>query len=200
LLKAVVKIDIRVGTDIIPDAVAMTKEDTLISMKDKYLIKVYSPSEDMPDARQQAARAVADAVKSTEPLPDELQLFPQQGLLENSMRLTAREFLGQTALTDVFSASYIVDSDTVKFSFRLGSDNQVANVVKEYIGNNGIITGLSINGGNQVLTGENTELGQLYSTVKHGALCFVSGFSDMKTAEKLADAFYQNVSADQGAS
>lgn len=176
-------------------AQAYLRGDTLVSLKNRYLVKTFgSLSGDDPKV-EEAARITVDKIKTDTPLPEELGNFPEEGLLPRSIQLTARGFMGQTELTDVFSASYLIGSDTLVFSFRLGSDNQIANVVKEYMSDAGIITGLEIEGGNQVLIGEDPSLGNLYTTLREGTLCFVTGYSDAATARKLVSDFFARLSA-----
>jgi hypothetical protein len=169
--------------------------DTLISLKNKYLVKAYGSLNGDESKVEEVAHITADKIKTGTPLPEELKLFPEQGLLPRSIRLTARNFMGQTELTDVFSASYLVGSDTLIFSFRLGSDNQIANVVREYMSDAGIITGLEIEGGNQVLVGKDPKLGNLYTTLREGTLCFVTGYSDAADARRLVSDFFARLSA-----
>lgn len=166
--------------------------DTLLFMKSNYLVRLFGSSPNATSALQAAAVTVADNIKGNEPLPEELSLFPKAGMIPNSARLTMKEFLGESELSNVFSASYLEGSDTVAFSFRLGSDNKVTDVVRHYIGANGSITGLDINAGYQVLTGHTPEVGNLLTTVRNGVLCFVTRFTDRKSAEQLVADFFHN--------
>jgi hypothetical protein len=165
--------------------------DTLVFMKSKYIVKLIGSSPNEGSALEAAASIVADKIKGNEPLPEELALFPKAGMIPNSTRLTMKDFLGESGLSDVFSASYLEGADTVTFSFRLGSDNNITDVIRHYIGDNGSITGLDINAGYQVLTGHTPEVGNLLTTVRDGVLCFVTGFTDKKSAEELISDFFR---------
>jgi hypothetical protein len=175
------------GFDVAAEACA--RADTLIFGKGRYLVRMYSKQAD-PAELVSTAEAIATKIAGQAELPEEFEYLPE-GWLSRSARLELQDFLGSQQFTGLFSAEYLLDGDTARLFFNLGSDRSLSDVVQEYLGSEGEVTNMIFDGQNQAFIGKHEEQGALYCTMREDILVMVLGYSDLEAAEDLVDRFFQ---------
>lgn len=161
--------------------------DTLIFVKGVHVGRVSSSIPNAEADLMLAANAMLGKLSDSLLLPQQLQMFPREGIIPNTETVSLDDIEGQNLRSNVFNAKYLSGSDTVQLFLQITSYGSPTVAVNEYIGSRGKVTNYLMDRGYQALTGQD-EYGQLvFCALQKNVLCTVVGRIDQKTAQDMVD-------------
>jgi hypothetical protein len=111
-------------------------KNILIFLSGIYYVKMnsYKTGAEDPEVLQAFAKKVAENLDERGDLPSILSSFPMEGMIRNSEKFIARNFLGYSFLNSAFTADYDLSGQKFKlFLIDCGNKNECGNVVQKYL-------------------------------------------------------------------
>ncbi len=164
--------------------------DTLNFLKGAFTGKVVRQGSISDGQLMAAAQMICDKITDTTGLPAELALFPPDNLIPQSEAHWIRDQQQREEPFDFYSAQYALAGDTVTLHFRLNSMVGLPTATEAFIGERGKADEMILAGGTQGLFGSHPDFGLVYCAVEGGTLVAVTGYSDRKTAQAIAESLF----------
>ncbi|MGB5107884.1 MAG: DUF6599 family protein [Candidatus Zixiibacteriota bacterium] len=169
--------------------------DTLRFIKGSYVGRIVRSGEIPDDNLIRAAKMISDKITdTTNAFPPQLALFPAEGRIPHSETLHLRDQARHDELPEFYGCKYIVEGDTMTLYFLLNSRVGLPTATETFIGQKGNIDNWLMDGTNQSMVGKHPDFGAVFCSIDKGTLAVITGFSDRKNAQALAERFLQNLS------
>ncbi|MCU0639876.1 MAG: hypothetical protein MUF59_08410 [Candidatus Krumholzibacteria bacterium] len=175
-------------------------EYTLHFWKGRYYVKVYAYDEGpgVAEAMKQFAEAVESGIAEAGSIPEEVSLFPAEGLVANSVTYVTEGVMGSGNLPPAFIASYGGGAAAKIYLFTLDDAAKAAALFESYSG--GIGAGIkeveSGGTGYGIAAGEAPYRGRVVVIKSGKRVAVLSGFGDQEgRAEALAAAMAEGIAA-----
>ncbi len=166
--------------------------------KGSYYIKIVSHSEskDIQDEMKKLAKIIDSKITETGGEPEEIKMFPEEGLNKKSVRYISQNVLGQSYFQNGFTADYKINGKEMKiFLIFLANEDEAKNGFKNYksfIGKSGKLLSRDTRRlkrrkglGNEVFAGVDSFYGKLISFRNGAVIGGVLGIDKLQTGEKL---------------
>jgi len=84
--------------------------------KGSYYVKIvcHQESDALKEEMKKFAEATAAKITETSETPEPVSIFPEEGLIDKSVRYIAKDVLGQTFFTNGYTADYTIDGNDLK--------------------------------------------------------------------------------------
>jgi len=84
-------------------------------VKGQYVVKLtgYDENAETTEMMRDLAQAIAQRLPGTTRIPAEFSKFPAENRVSRSEKIISESYLGQQALTDIYTCNYVLDDDTV---------------------------------------------------------------------------------------
>lgn len=175
-------------------------EYTLHFWKGRYYVKVYAYDEGpgVAEAMKQFAEAVESGIAEAGSIPEEVSLFPAEGLVANSVTYVTEGVMGSGNLPPAFIASYGGGAAAKIYLFTLDDAAKAEALFESYSG--GIGAGIkeveSGGTGYGIAAGEAPYRGRVVVIKSGKRVAVLSGFGDQEgRAEALAAAMAEGIAA-----
>lgn len=163
--------------------------DTLGFIKGSYVGRLIRSGSVSDEAVIEAARMIAERITDTTSLPAEFAEFPPEDRLPFTETHWIRDQEQREEPFDFFGAQYVIAGDTVTLHLRFNSVVGLPTATEAFIGDQGKVEEWLMLPGKQGLFGNHPGWGNIYCTADAGTLVVVTGYSDRKSAQVLADRF-----------
>jgi hypothetical protein len=175
-------------------------EYTLHFWKGRYYVKVYAYDEGpgVAEAMKQFAQAVDAGVSEAGSIPEEVALFPAEGLIANSVTYVTEGVMGSGTLPPAFAASYGEGGAAKIYLFTLDDAAKAADLFESYSGGIGAETKEIESGGTRygIAAGEAPYRGRVVVIKSGKRVVVLSGFGDHEgRAEVLAASMAEGMAA-----
>jgi len=161
--------------------------DTLVFVKGVHVGRVIGSIPNAETDLMLAAKAMLGNLSDSVLLPAQLQMFPREGMIPNTETVNLDDIEGQNRRSNVFSAKYLLGSDTTQLYFQITNYGSPTIAVNEYIGSQGRVKNYLVDRGYQALTGEDGQGRFVFCALHKNVLCTIIGNIDQKAAQDLAD-------------
>ncbi len=163
--------------------------DTLGFIKGSYVGRLVRSGSVSDETVIEAARMIADKISDTTSLPAEFAQFPAEDRLPFTETHWIRDQEQREEPFDFFGAQYVIAGDTMTLHLRFNSVVGLPTATEAFIGDQGKVEEWLMLPGMQGLFGNHPGWGNIYCTADAGTLVVVTGYSDRKSAQTLADRF-----------
>jgi len=163
--------------------------DTLGFIKGKYVGRLIRSGSVNDEMLIEAARMMTDKISDTTSLPAEFAEFPSADRLPFTETHWIRDQEQREEPFDFFGAQYVIAGDTMTLHLRFNSVIGLPTATEAFIGDQGKVEEWLMLPGQQGLFGNHPGWGNVYCKADAGTVVVVTGFSDRKSAQTLADRF-----------
>ena len=175
-------------------------EYTLHFWKGRYYVKVYAYDEGpgVAEAMKQFAEAVEAGIGEAGSIPEEVALFPAEGLVANSVTYVTEGVMGSGTLPPAFAASYGEGGAAKIYLFTLDDAAKAADLFESYSGGIGAETKEIESGGTRygIAAGEAPYRGRVVVIKSGKRVAVLSGFGEEAgRAEVLAASMAEGMAA-----
>ncbi|MCC6963032.1 MAG: hypothetical protein IT585_07250 [candidate division Zixibacteria bacterium] len=167
--------------------------DTLGFIKGSYVGRLIRSGSVSDDVVIEAAQMIAEKISDTTSLPAEFAEFPSADRLPFTESHWIRDQEQREEPFDFFGAQYVIAGDTMTLHLRFNSVIGLPTATEAFIGDQGKVEEWLMLPGKQGLFGNHPNWGNIYCTADAGTLVVVTGYSDRKSAQTLADRFIAGV-------
>jgi len=163
-------------------------ENALHFWQGPYYVKITAFETGAAEELEKLARAVAGRLDAAPEMPEELEAFPTEGLVDKSQRYLARDVLGHAELKNGFTADYKQDDEEFKIFFILHDDPDKAqhsfNIYREFMEKYGRNVELHTGAEVPLFSAEDSYYGKVFAMQSGKAVLGILGLEDPELVNK----------------